>query len=268
MHGIAGAAAAHGVRTLDNMGNRMLCSANMCPKATLQPTAENELFDDSSACDPAGTVFNQTLEDLNEMDRLLLVFASSANLSAVRWLFAMGANRDACDTNGTTCLHAACRSGSVAIVREFIRRELPLNASDIAGWTALHVALFMGRRSVAIELMHRGADLGVRNSRGLVPSDLCSDMWLREAVRSCSAHRHSYGLQRAWDFGRDNEIGEDIQISSNLRFEPFFCSTGSCSQGPSEQWRLAADWGRYFQSASWAGSCISGRRWGRSRLSS
>mmetsp|Transcript_73396 Transcript_73396/g.212607 ORF Transcript_73396/g.212607 Transcript_73396/m.212607 type:complete len:584 (+) Transcript_73396:137-1888(+) len=204
------------------MGNRALCSASMCPKATLQPAGDQELFDDTSACDPAGTVFNETLEDLNEVDRLLLVFSSSSNLSAVRWLFTLGANAEACDTNGTTCLHAACRSGSLGVVREFIRRDLLLDATDVAGWTPLHVALFMGRRSVAVELMQSGADLAQRNTRGLAPSDLCSDVMLREAINACAAHRHLHGLQRPWEFGREAELGEDVQISSRLRFEPFF----------------------------------------------
>jgi len=210
------------------MGNRALCSGGMCPKATLNPAGhDNELFDDTSACDPAGTIFNETLEDLNEVDRLMLVFASSSNLAAVRWLFVLGANADACDTNGTTSLHAACRSGSLAVVQEFVNRKLPLDATDISGWTALHVALFMGRRTVAVHLMEKGADLSHRNVRGLTPSDLCSDVWLREAVTSCGAHRHCYGLDKPWKFGTDSEISEDIQISSRLRFEPFFVPRAS-----------------------------------------
>jgi len=204
------------------MGNRALCSMSMCPKASLQPAGDHELFDDTNACDPAGTVFNETLEDLNEVDRLLMVFASSSNLSAVRWLFTLGANAEACDMNGTTCLHAACRSGSVGVVRELIRRDLPLDSTDVAGWTPLHVALFMGRRGVAIELMQSGADLSQRNARGLAPSDLCSDVLLREATRACATHRHLHGVHRPWEFGRAAELAEDIQISSRLRFEPFF----------------------------------------------
>lgn len=203
------------------MGNRTLCGANMCPKATLQPVSENELFDDTSACDPAGTVFNETLEDLSDVDRLLLFFSSSSNVAAVRWLIALGCNADACDTNGTTCLHTACRSGSLAMVREFIRREIPLDATDTAGWTPLHVALFMGRRSVALELLRAGADLVQRNARGLSPADLCSDVLLREAIHSCAAHRHCHGNSSSWHFGHGEE-NDDIQISSLLRFEPFF----------------------------------------------
>mmetsp|Transcript_86641 Transcript_86641/g.223146 ORF Transcript_86641/g.223146 Transcript_86641/m.223146 type:complete len:763 (-) Transcript_86641:116-2404(-) len=205
------------------MGNRVFCSGSMCPKASLNPAGvDNELFDDTSACDPAGTIFNETLEDLNEVDRLMLVFASTSNLAAIRWLFVLGANADACDTNGTTSLHAACRSGSLAVVQDFIKRDLPLDATDIAGWTALHVALFMGRRTVAVHLMEKGADLSQRNVRGLAPVDLCSDVWLREAINSCAAHRHCYGMERPWQFSLENEIQEDIQISSRLRFEPFF----------------------------------------------
>eukprot|EP00442_Polarella_glacialis_P056390 CAMPEP_0115130154 /NCGR_PEP_ID=MMETSP0227-20121206/52283_1 /TAXON_ID=89957 /ORGANISM="Polarella glacialis, Strain CCMP 1383" /LENGTH=141 /DNA_ID=CAMNT_0002535291 /DNA_START=60 /DNA_END=481 /DNA_ORIENTATION=- len=141
----------------------------MCPKASLNPGAENELFDDSNSCDPAGAIFKETLEDLNEVDRLLLQFSSSTNLAGVRWLFILGANADACDTNGTTCLHVACRGGSLQIVLEFINRDLPLDATDVAGWTALHVALFMGRRNVAILLMQHGAELSVRTNRGQLP---------------------------------------------------------------------------------------------------
>mmetsp|Transcript_6115 Transcript_6115/g.14201 ORF Transcript_6115/g.14201 Transcript_6115/m.14201 type:complete len:746 (-) Transcript_6115:57-2294(-) len=203
------------------MGNRVFCSGHMCPKAVAQPAGENELFDDTSACDPAGTVFNETLEDLNEVDRLFVIFCSSANLSAVRWLRTLGANLDACDTNGTTCLHAACRSGSLSVVRELIRWELPLDPADVAGWTPLHVAFFMGRRGVAFELMKAGADLTPRNTHGLTPSELCSDVWLREAIHSCATHRSNEG-QISWEFGKDNDISEDIQISSRLRFEPFF----------------------------------------------
>jgi len=207
--------------TTTAMGNRAgaFCGGNVCPKAG---HGDNEIFDDTSTCDPAGAVFQETLEDLSEVDRLLLTFSSSANLAVVRWLFVLGANIDACDTNGTTCLHAACRSGSLAIVRELIRRELPLNATDIAGWTALHVALFMSRRSVAVRLMQSGADPAPRNLKGHAPADLCSDVWLREAIASCIEHRRCHGQGKPWSFGRDGDSSEDAQVCSPLRFEPFF----------------------------------------------
>lgn len=191
----------------------------MCPNAATGPG--NELFDDTSSCDPAGAVFNETLEDLNEVDRLLMVFASAANLAGVRWLFVLGANPEACDTNGTTCLHAACRKGSLAIVKEFIMRAVSLNTTDAAGWSPLHVALFMGRRQVALQLLQHGADPLLRNSRGQLPAELSSDVWLREAVSNYSAHRQRSPGEPWQPPSRMNDVG-DIEISSRLRFEPFF----------------------------------------------
>lgn len=206
------------------MGNRTVafCSGSVCAKVAPQAGGEHELCDDAGGCDPAGAVFQETLEDLNEVDRLLLSYASSANLAVVRWLFILGANMDACDSNGTTCLHTACRSGSLAVVREFIGRGLPLDTADVAGWTALHVALFMGRRQVAMLLMRAGAELAARNTKGITPASLCSDVWLREAIASCAEHRRRYSDSAAWYFAREKELGEDEQASSRLHFEPFF----------------------------------------------
>eukprot|EP00927_Polykrikos_kofoidii_P060028 TRINITY_DN55105_c0_g1_i1.p1 TRINITY_DN55105_c0_g1~~TRINITY_DN55105_c0_g1_i1.p1 ORF type:complete len:765 (+),score=81.94 TRINITY_DN55105_c0_g1_i1:178-2472(+) len=203
------------------MGNRVFCCGRVCPKVALYPPGEHDFFEDPHACDPAGAVFQETLEDLNEVDRLLLFFASSSNIAAVRWLMLLGANIDACDTNGTTCLHASCRSGSLAIVREFIESGLPIGATDSAGWTVLHVAVFMGRRAVTVHLMQRGAELRRQNQRGLTPCDLCSDSWLREVMNDYASHRHLHG-STPWFFTREHEFGEDNQISSRLRFEPFF----------------------------------------------
>lgn len=194
----------------------------MCPKVAGY-SSEHDLFEDPHSCDPAGAIFRQTLEDLNEVDRLVLLFCSSSNLAAVRWLFVLGASREACDTNGTTCLHAACRSGSLGVVRDLIARGLPVNTGDISGWTALHIAAFMGRRNVAIELMQNGAELKRRSLKGLAPADLCSDGWLREAIYSCNAHRERNPQDGdKWQFGRENDLAEDIQVTSRLRFEPFF----------------------------------------------
>lgn len=213
----------------------------MCPNAATGPG--NELFDDTSSCDPAGAVFKETLEDLNEVDRLLMVFASAANLAGVRWLFVLGANSEACDTNGTTCLHAACRKGSLAIVKEFIMRAVSLNTTDAAGWSPLHVALFMGRRQVAIQLLQHGADPLLRNSRGQLPAELSSDVWLREAVSKCAAHRQQSPGEPWQPPSHINDVG-DIEISSRLRFEPFFVPRApvvKVTAGQAEMQRLSLE---------------------------
>eukprot|EP00406_Dinophysis_acuminata_P032252 CAMPEP_0179355526 /NCGR_PEP_ID=MMETSP0797-20121207/77419_1 /TAXON_ID=47934 /ORGANISM="Dinophysis acuminata, Strain DAEP01" /LENGTH=693 /DNA_ID=CAMNT_0021070677 /DNA_START=67 /DNA_END=2148 /DNA_ORIENTATION=+ len=205
------------------MGNRAICNGALCgDQDTVQRSSEREGFDPASPCDPAGTVFHETLGDLNEVDRLLLKFSSSSNVVAVRWLFVLGATVDMCDTNGTTCLHAACRSGSLSVVQELTRRGVPLGSTDIAGWTPLHVAFFMGRRGVAKHLMQGGADLARQTAKGFTPADLCSDVWLRDAIGSCIAHRNRHGLTRVWEYGSDAEVDEDGQVVPDLQLAPFF----------------------------------------------
>lgn len=220
------------------MGNRALCCGRVCPKTTATASLlDNDLLEDHS-CDPAGTVFPETLEDLNEVDRLLLQFASTSNLPAVRWLLLLGGNLKACDTNGTTCLHAACRSGSLAIVRDLIDRGLTLSFPDISGWVALHVAVHTGRRGVAVYLLQRGADIYSRNARGLTPEELCNDAWLRHAISSCASHRRSNGLSTPWEFDRQGELTEDTQVTARLRFEPFFVPRAPVIKEVSRCWQL------------------------------
>ncbi|CAK9019464.1 Ankyrin repeat [Durusdinium trenchii] len=204
------------------MGNKLFCNeSGVCPKAQVQHGVENELFDDTSACDSAGAVFTETLEELNEVDRLLLLFSASRNLAGVRWLIRLGANPDACDTNGTTCLHTACRSGSVTIdVAELLaQRKLSIDACDAAGWSALHVALFMGRRHISVMLMQHGANPTISNGRGQRAVELSSDIWLREAVTGYSQH---WELKTLEQWTPPKPEATDVQVSSRLCFEPFF----------------------------------------------
>jgi len=214
------------------MGNRVgCCTGGVCHKSgSHDAVVDHEIYEDTTMCDPAGAVFHETLEDLSEVDRFLVHFASTSNLAAIRWLFVLGANFDACDTNGTTCLHAACRSGSPAVVRDLIQRELPLDAVDTAGWTPLHVALFMGRRNVAVELMHHRADLGARNLKGHTPADLCSDVWLREAIDACAAHRRDNGPNVPWPQPFDSN--DESRVRLRLRFEPFFVPRAPVMKDP------------------------------------
>lgn len=73
--------------------------------------------------DPAGNVFDDTLEMCsNDLDGQLLIFAGSQNIVLVRWLLLSGADVFASDSNGTTALHVACRSGSITIVKDIIAR--------------------------------------------------------------------------------------------------------------------------------------------------
>ncbi|CAK0909560.1 unnamed protein product, partial [Prorocentrum cordatum] len=180
----------------------------------------DDFDDERPGGDPAGATFEETLEDLGSLDRQLLLFCGTSNLAAVRWLLRMGASIDACDANGTTCLHVACRSGTLAVVQEVMRRHALLQATDSAGWTPLHIAVLMGRREVVARLLQAGAQPAVRNCKGQAPLELCADSGTYEALRSFEAHQRE-SLGKPWSIGKDADASED-GAGSKLQYEPFF----------------------------------------------
>lgn len=174
------------------MGNRSICGGaaaqhcvDECTKLQLELDGRSRDAEEPE-CDPAGAVFNETLRGMNPLDQEALRFASSSNLSAVRWLLCMGSSPKARDRNGTTMLHAACRSGSCSIVQELVRYGLPLDAADSAGWTPLHIACVMGRREVSLLLLRARAQINVKNKRGKSPISLCSDPGTKEVLDAFS----------------------------------------------------------------------------------
>lgn len=206
------------------MGSRQSCGkacSNCTADCTRSAQGYGDDFDDERpGGDPAGATFEETLEDLNALDRQLLLFCATSNLSAVRWLLHLGAHWDACDANSTTCLHVACRAGALAIVKELLQYRELLKALDVAGWTALHIAVLMGRREVVVLLLQAGTPPQVRNSKGQVAAELCADNGTYEAIRSFELHQQQ-SPGKIWQFSRDMGPGEDI-IGSRLQYEPFF----------------------------------------------
>lgn len=206
------------------MGARQSCGkacSNCAADCARASNGYADDFDDERpGGDPAGATFEETLEDLNGLDRQLMLFCATSNLSAVRWLLHLGAHWDACDANGTTCLHVACRAGALAIVKELMRYPDLLKALDVVGWTALHIAVLMGRREVVVRLLQAGAPLRVRNGKGQEPAELCADSGTYEAIRAYEVHMQQ-APGKPWDFSKELGHGEDI-IGSRLQYEPFF----------------------------------------------
>mmetsp|Transcript_53359 Transcript_53359/g.115327 ORF Transcript_53359/g.115327 Transcript_53359/m.115327 type:complete len:708 (-) Transcript_53359:187-2310(-) len=219
------------------MGNQALCGEAAQAHCIERCTMHHDGFQvDAEICDPAGAVFDETLEGLNELDRQLLTFSSSANTIAVRWLLKLGATWHASDSNATSCLHAACRSGAPSIVATFLRlaREekslTSISKPDCAGWTPLHIGVFMGRTSVVSLLLEARAEVGLKNKAKQSALDLCSDSKLRGMLgadssvkpkpvdpqgqfRDILVHSHS-------DRVIPEEPGE-LWLQT-VRFEPFF----------------------------------------------
>lgn len=195
-----------------------------------KPCGLDDLESEMIRCDPAGVVFDDTIRHLPELDRMSFRFAASANLSALRWLFVFGASSKACDTNGTTLLHVACRTGSLQAVKDLVRRGLSLNSADQTGWTPLHVASCMGRQDVSLYLLQSGAKPHLKTSKGQTPEDLCSHPCTKEVVVSYDANsraRHSQvgfptrSLEAFHSVGTGSGM-DAMEVGANLHFEPFF----------------------------------------------
>eukprot|EP00435_Cladocopium_sp_Y103_P046008 s519_g13.t1 len=201
------------------MGNRVVCGApqtcvDECARLHFEKLSREA---EEPECDPAGAVFQETLHELPQRDREGLLFAGTSNLVAVRWLMILGSNPKARDRNGTTMLHAACRSGSFLMVQELLKRQLPVDAADSAGWTPLHVAAMMGRRELTLSLLQALGNPHAHNKRGSSPLDLCSDVSTREALRNVAKGSSQGRIPE--DFPRvQGEVGEDPTATC----EPFF----------------------------------------------
>jgi hypothetical protein len=179
---------------------------------------------------PIGKVHDDTLEHLAHLDRHLLVFASMSNLAALRWILHLGACFDCTDANGTTCLHAACRSGSVSVVTELMRNKCLIEASDVASWTPLHIAAHMGRREVVIRLLDARASPHRRNSMGQSPMQICIDQATKEVLMEPWPPEASGHAAFAHEAPRNDSVGIPIECEPELFFvtpEPSIREIGS-----------------------------------------
>eukprot|EP00929_Paragymnodinium_shiwhaense_P000753 TRINITY_DN10098_c0_g1_i2.p1 TRINITY_DN10098_c0_g1~~TRINITY_DN10098_c0_g1_i2.p1 ORF type:complete len:1420 (-),score=330.66 TRINITY_DN10098_c0_g1_i2:275-4534(-) len=144
---------------------------------------------------PAGAIFQDTLEGLSQLEMNLMQFAAGSNATAVLWLLELGAYVQACDSNCSTCLHVACRSGSLAVIQVLLahavdrrvpatdtRELLDVNVQDCSGWTPLHISVFMGRYDAVKPLLLARADVERRTFAGQTSLELCSDARTRSLL--------------------------------------------------------------------------------------
>jgi len=213
------------------MGNRFCntqCNVTHCKKACTLSVDEYGDFEDaeveqSCAFNPVGAVFEETLEDLSLLDKELLLFCAGMNVVAVRWLIMLGADKGACDMNGTSALHVACRSGSLSIVQELLRQGVA-HSCDRAGWTPLHISVFMCRHDVTLALLQSHPPLDCRTTKGHVPLDLCSDHWSRDIIQCYALHMfRNHAEKFVFDLsGVNMSPPKPTGKLKDLQYEPFF----------------------------------------------
>jgi len=183
--------------------------------------AVSAMLDRYPGSDPVGAIFEETLEQLGPLERELMLFSATSNVLAVRWLLHLGARWDAGDTNNSTCLHVACRAGSIPVVTELLSFPSLLQAVDMARWTPLHIAAFMGRREVVVRLLNAHADPTAMNFSRQTPIDLCFDGRTLDAFRELSEEQAE--IIAGDDLGGDKKrMWEDNAGNPECEHIPFF----------------------------------------------
>ena len=161
------------------------------------------------------------MERLNEM---ILFAASGAEVDA---LVAAGANPNCRDGCGYSPLHFAARGRDAAVIEAFLRHgadpcsqspggSTPLHyvdgvncaraliaggarvdAQNGCGSTPLHSAVIRGRGSMVEVLINAGADVCVRDARGLAPADYLAARMYPSLMQATAAAARWSGLRRA-----------------------------------------------------------------------
>lgn len=111
----------------------------------------------------------------------LMGAARGASLEVIRFLLSRGAQAALADKRGDTALHWAVAqapphsSDQVACLSALVDGGAPLNAQNEEGITPLMNAAWFGCRESAQELLRRGADPRLRDSKGRAAQDFASE---------------------------------------------------------------------------------------------
>jgi hypothetical protein len=176
--------------------------------------------------EPAGAVFEDTAKDaaMPMADRQLLAFAGTGNVVACRWLLRFSASALTEDPNGTTALHAACRTGSRTVIKDLCMVG-DVSARDRKGWTPLHVAVWMGRRDIVAFLLSARADPTIKTAKGQTAADVCfsNDTAMKKALNN---QYHLDEPRIVEKPGSARLLGAEGETprgpTDTSRFEPFF----------------------------------------------
>lgn len=87
-----------------------------------------------------------------------LHWSMAADVSSLKTLLELGANPDACSTEGATPIMNAVQSDKLEHLMLLINSGADVNATDLRGFTALHRAAEMGKVEITEILLAHGAD--------------------------------------------------------------------------------------------------------------
>lgn len=110
------------------------------------------------------------------------VATKEASIDVLKYLFQMGANKNATDAcSGRTALHYAVEQENFILVNFLLENSCNVNATTFAGNTPLHIAAGRRLKEIVALLMAYGANPAIANGEGDFPTDLPASLLMQRA---------------------------------------------------------------------------------------
>ena len=160
------------------------------------PSKAPRILDDGSAISTLFKRYGIPPKDINEKSHMgwpdLVYVCRGDNREhpdKVQRLLALGADIDVRNYKGKTALHYAAKAGFLKVINLLIKRGAPLDATDNDGETPLFDAIrstikdSQKQRAALEALLIAGANLNVKNKKGLTPLQVAQRMRRAEAKK-------------------------------------------------------------------------------------
>lgn len=113
-----------------------------------------------------------TTAGLPEKEAALLDAAYESKVADIEAALSNGADVNAADVNGRTCLHFCAGNGLHLLVKDLVKRGAEINKQDVLGYTPLHMAAGYQRITSVQTLIDLGADANVTAYDGRLPVEI------------------------------------------------------------------------------------------------
>lgn len=99
----------------------------------------------------------------NKLDKKLIENVSKQEIDAIKNSILNGANVNACNEEGKTCLMISCEKGNYKMIELFLKENVKIDLRDNSGKTALHYACMQSNLRIVSSILSR--DFGKRKFR-------------------------------------------------------------------------------------------------------
>lgn len=146
----------------------------MCATESLGPEKqdENDLEGVMQGPSQAPTEPGVTTAGLPQKEAALLEAAYESKVADIEAALADGADVNAADVNGRTCLHFCAGNGLHLLTKDVIGRGADINKQDVLGFTPLHMAAGYRRVNSVQVLIELGADANIASYDGRLPVEI------------------------------------------------------------------------------------------------